>query len=375
MPLWYNGLHMVKDRVVSWVRRFTDMPVAGIDISDRSVKYVKFGRVGNVFLEAFGEVGMPEGAIVGGEIRREEDVARIFSDLARREKCLRGSAVVASLPEEKSFLRPVRLKNVKPEDMEGAIRWEIEKQIPLSADDVAYGYEAMPGYGAEDGHIDAVLIAFPKALVESYVRVLTGAGLRLAALELESQAIVRATVPAGAGDGARVIVDMGRNRTSFAIVDGGGIVFTTTVAVGGQLLEERIVQALGVDGNEAMRIKNEIGLAKSFSEGKIFSALIPAVGAFADELQRAIQSYQSHLAHEQGVGGGITEILLSGGDANLFGLDTYLAAATRIPCRRADSFAAVRPRMALGVPPIPYHESLAYAAAIGLALRPMHEEP
>lgn len=348
------------------------MPAAGMDISDRSVKYVKFGRGREVFFETFGEADFPQGAIVGGEIRREDDVARILSDLARREKCLSRSAMVVSLPEEKSFLRLIRLSNVKPEDLGGTIRWEIEKQIPLPADDLIYGYETIPGYGNQDGYIDAVLIAFPKALVESYVRVLKNAGLRLAALELESQAIVRAVAPGGAG-GARVIIDMGRSRTSFAIVVAGGIAFTTTVAVGGQLLEEHIASSLGVDEAEAMRIKNEIGLAKNFPEDKIFSALIPAVGTFADELQRTIQAYQSHRAHEQGAGSEIAEILLSGGDANLFGLDTYLASITRIPCRRADSFAAIRPRMALAVSPIPRHESLAYAAAIGLALRPMHE--
>lgn len=360
---------MAQEKIVQWVKRFTDMPVAGMDISDRSIKYVKFGRGAKDFFEAFGEVELPEGAIAGGEIRQEEEIERILSDLRRREPCLRGSAVVASLPEEKSFLRPLRLKNVSMENLEGAIRWEIEKQIPLPADNVIYDYEVVPGYDAGSGYTDAILTAFPRALVDSYVRMLTGAGLRLVALELESQAIVRATMPGGVAAGARVIVDMGRTRTSFAIVAAGEIVFTTTVAVGGKLLEEHIAKSLGVGQEEALRIKNEVGLSKSFLDGRIFSALIPAVGTFADELQRTIQAYQSHLAYARGVGSDIAEILLSGGDANLLGLDTYLASVIRIPCRRADSFAAIRSRMAGQIPPIPYHESMAYAAAIGLALR------
>ncbi len=359
----------LQEKIVRWVRRFTDVPVAGMDISDRSIKCVKFGRGRSDFFEAFGETELPEGVIVGGEIRREEEAARILSDLARREQCLRGSAVVASLPEEKSFLRSLRLKNVKPEDIAGAVRWEIENQIPLPAENLIYDFETAPSRVGADEYRDVVLTAFPKELVNSYVRMFKNAGLRLAALELESQAIVRATVSEDAAQGVRVIVDMGRNRTSFAIVAAGRIAFTATVAVGGQMLEERIAQSLGVDQSEALRIKNEVGLAKSFSEGKIFSALIPAVSAFADELQRTIQAYQSHLEHAEGAGAGIAEILLSGGDANLLGLDTYLAGVTRIPCRRADSFAALRPRMGGGIPPIPYRESLAYAAAIGLALR------
>ena len=360
----------MKDRVVQWVRRFTDMPVVGVDISDWSIKYMKITGAGTPVFEAFGEEKIPEGVIAGGEIKREDELAGVLRELAKKERaCFRGAGVVASLPEEKSFLRPIRLKKVKAQDLRNAIRWEMEAQIPLPADELVFDYELLSGSGRESGVTDAVITAFPRAVVDSYVRVLKSAGFAPAALELESQAIVRAILPDLASAPALAVIDMGRTRTSFIIVAGGGIVFTTTVAVGGALFEENIVAALGVGQEEAIRIKKEVGLAKSVEGGKVFSALIPAVGAFADELTRAIQSYQNHLAHIPGGSSDIRGILLSGGDANLFGLDTYLASVARIPCTRADSFAALRPDIGDAIPPIPYHMSLAYTAAIGLALR------
>lgn len=363
---------MLKDRVVQWILRHTDVPLVGVDISDRSIKYMKIAQGKNVVFEAFGETEIPEGSVVSGEIRREEEMAALLRDLAHREQaCFRGAGIVASLPEEKSFLRPLRLENVKPEDIGTAIRWEIETQIPLPVENLIYDYEVAPASASDSRRTNAVLTAFPRALVESYVRMFASAGMPLAAMELESQAIARAIVPDFAVSPARVILDMGRTRTSFIIVAAGEIVFTTTVAIGGQALEEGIAAVLGVSPEEASRIKKEIGLAKNVSEGKIFSALIPGVGALADELQRAIQAYQNHLVREAGAPGDVAEILLSGGDVNLAGLDTYLASVARIPCRRADSFAALRPRIGDAIPPIAYRESLGYAAAIGLALRGM----
>jgi len=326
-----------------------------------------------VAIEAFGEIEIPEGVMVSGEILREEEMIGLLRDLVRREHaCFRGGGIVASLPEEKSFLRSLRLENVKSQDIGDAIRWEIEAQIPLPVENIIYDYDVVPGSPAESRSINAVLTAFPKALVESYVRMFTSAGMPLAAMELESQATVRALVSDFETSPARVIVDMGRTRTSFILLAAGEIIFTTTIAIGGHALEESIGTVLGVGPEEAARMKKEVGLAKNASEGKIFSALIPTVGALADELQRTIQSYQNHLVHEPGAHGDIVEILLSGGDANLSGLDTYLASVARIPCRRADSFEALRFHIGDAIPPIAYRESLGYATAIGLALRGMH---
>ena len=357
----------MKDEIFKWVRRFIKLPVVGIDISDRSVKYIKFAIGKELAFETYGEAEIPKGAIVGGEIKREDEVVRVLTELAvREEKYLRGAGVVASLPEEKSFLRSVPLEKVKPDDAGNAIRWEIEAQIPLPLADLAFDYEIV---AAREDHLDVLLTAFPRTLVESYARVLDRAGLRPVALELESQAMVRAIAPRLGRSPASIIIDMGRTRTSFIIVSGGDIVFTTTIAVGGELLEENITKFLGVDHAEAARIKKEIGFAKYGYEGKVFAALIPALDALADELTRTMQSYQHHLAHIHGGTADITEIILSGGDANLFGLDTYLASATRIPVALADPFAAIRWVLGDAIPPIPRNEALAFSAAIGLALR------
>lgn len=371
----------MKEKIVQWVKRRTRLPVAGLDISDRSIKYARFvvspgsimgghQRGLGIVLAEYGEEEIPEGAVVRGVVEREDELGAVLAKVAGRagrEFC--ASGVVASLPEEKSFLKLIQTPRVAEDAMAGAVRWGMEGQVPLSPDDMIYDFEEIHSRGGAEDHRDAVVTAFPKEIVMPYVRAIKAAGLMPVALELESQAIIRAVARGLADADAIIVLDMGRTRTSFIIVAGGAILFTATIGVGGIVLEKSIMQGLGVDEAEAMRIKKEIGLSKTSHEGKLFSALLPPLALIADELRRTIAYYLDHAAHAHNAGNAITRILLSGGDASLYGLDTYLAVETRIPVALADPFAAWHESAGGGVPPLPHHEALVFTAAMGLALR------
>lgn len=348
---------------------------AGLDISDRSAKYFAFEdreRKGIKRISVWGEFAIPEGLIVQGEVRDEAGLTRVLSAWRADERKIPRSAFFnVSLPEEKSFLRILQLPNLQENDIEHAIRWEIEANIPLPFEELIYDYEvvAPPSTIGSLDHVDIVVSAFPKALIEAYVRVLRGAGMRLAALELESQAMVRAAVPDLQSAEANILVDMGRTRTSYVIFVGGTIIFTTTVPVGGAVFESAIARALGVSDKDAARIKKEVGLARDGHTRGVSEVLLPSLTILAEELRRAIAYYRDHALHVHGGSPAVERILLSGGDANLSGLDTYLASNIRIPVAYVDPFIMVRDMTAMIVPPIPRTQAVAFTAVIGLALR------
>lgn len=360
---------MLKECVVQWADRFIRLPVAGLDISDRTIKYVKFSDRRGAEIESFGEKEIADGVIVDGRIEREQDFVVLLTEL---RVVLGGRwqpmGIAASLPEEKSFLRLISLPHVKKEEVAGALRWQIEGQIPLPAQDLAYDYEVVEPFAPLfDDHLDVVVTAFPKAVVESYVRVLKKAGFQPVALELESQAIARAVLGGARSPDTAVVVDMGRFRTSIAVCAAGSVLFTATVPVGGRALEEAIAKFLAIGADEAAALKKEHGLMIDVYEGKIFAILAPLVDMLAGELGRTIAYYESHISHIHGGSPGVRRVLLSGGDANLLGLDTYLASRIRVPVSAADPFHESRSGSLYPIPDIPRNESLAFAAAIGLA--------
>src|SRR3989344_7102977 len=112
------------------------------------------------------------------------------------------------------LLRLIQLPKIKREEVSGAVRWEIEANVPLAPEELAYDYEIVEPPENTLDHIDVVITAFPKTVVESYLRVLKEAGLRVSALELESQALVRSTIAESQQKETVVLADIGRGRTS-----------------------------------------------------------------------------------------------------------------------------------------------------------------
>lgn len=378
---------MMKEKIVQWVKRRTRLPAAGLDISDRSIKYARFAApsrrlfagatsAGHAALVDYGEEEIPEGVVVRGVVEREDALAEALAKIAGRAgSAFRASGMVVSLPEEKSFLKLIQLPRVAEDAMAGAVRWGIEGQIPLAPEDMIYDFEEIRISGAPSDHRDAVVTAFPREIVVPYVRAIKAAGLAPVVLELESQAIIRAVARDPRAPEPMVVLDIGRTRTSVIIVAGGAILFTATIAVGGQVLETAIAEGLGVSEQEAVRIKKETGLSKTSHEGKLYAALLPPLVIIADELIRTIAYYRDHAAHAHGSADTVVSILLSGGDASLYGLDTYLAGTAHIPVARADPFAGLRRvQGAREVSSMPYREALAFTAAIGLALRGMRDD-
>ena len=360
------------EKILSFIHPFISLPVIGFDISDRTIKHIsfRFYNSNTPQILFFGEIPLSEGIIKSGEIVNEDAlVSSIAGWVKREQKKLPSRYVAASLPEEKAFLRIIQLPKIKKDVVGDAVQWEIEAHIPLSREELAYEYEIIEPIENSLDHFDVMITALPKTIVESYARALTRAGLMPVALEVESQAIIRAVAPRIRDRKAVIIVDFGYTRTSFAIFTGGAIVLTSTVALGGKDLEINIMKELGVNEKKARELKIAYGLNKNELEGKLFSALSPAISALADEIKRAAEFTKEHAKHRHGAAEEVSEILLLGGDANLFGLTTYLSSVLKIPARVADPFARFTETGVRFIPDIPKNQSLEYATAIGLAMR------
>jgi Tfp pilus assembly PilM family ATPase len=121
--------------------------------------------------------------------------------------------------------------------------------------------------------------------------------------------------------------------------------------------------------NQALTLKEEVGLNKIAEGGKVYSALLPAVSLLAEELKKVVVYYQNHALYTHGGSAVIEEIFLLGGDANLFGLDTFFSSFLKIPVGVADPFASIKGRLITPFPPIPKNQALKFSTASGLALR------
>lgn len=366
--LWYNQGMQFLDQLVDTI---INPPAFGLDISDRTAKFMKLlkNRNGGFDIAYFGEIKIPEGIVAGGEIKNPAELGKCLENLCDIDgRRIRDRFVVASLPEEKSFVRIIQLPKVKLREIDSIIKWELEGNIPLSLPELYFDYEVLEPLMNHLDHYDALITAFPKSIVDSYVDALKRGGFVLSALELESQAISRAAIENPREREAAIIVDIGATHTGFVIFGSGSMIFTASIEIGGENFDEAITKALGVSQDEARKIKLNTGLDRRKNE-KIFEALIPALSVITDEIKKQIGFYRDHAEHRHGADPEIRRIILSGGDANLIGLEKYLSLILKKEVVLARPFVKILGKERAALPALKKNDMLRYAAATGLALR------
>lgn len=348
--------------------RMMAFPVTGVDISDRTIKFMRFRKAGRFLRpDAHGNVDLPAGVVVEGEIHKPDLLIEALKRLSVGPR-FSEQFVIASLPEEKGFVRVIEVPRAKMDNLSAALQWELEGNIPLPPEETYFDYEVVEASSTID-HASVVTVAFPRPIVDAYVSVLANAGMKPVALEIESQSITRALLDRTHLENPVIICDIGTSRTSFVLTQHGSIAFTSTIPLSGQSLNKAISAALGVDESEAETIKKSVGLKPDEWEGKVFAALQPVLTSLVDELEKHIHFYHDHLADRGNASADIQSIICTGGDASLIGLDAYLAKSLRKPVVIGDPFVSLAPFLGEQRPPVAKNVSLQFSTAVGLSLR------
>ena len=350
--------------------KYLMMSGVGFDISDRSLKYIELGeKNGSIIVNRFGSRIIPEGIIESGVIKNKEKLVN-FLKFIKEE--LGVTYAIGSLPEERAFLSRIKLPLMDYKDIRNAIEAQLEEYIPLSVNDVIFDFELLgevTSSRGEAGYLDINLVAFPKLVTETYGDAFKEAGFVPLAFEMETQSLIRAVVPRDERK-SHLVVDFGKTRTTFVITNRGKIQFTSTIEVAGRDLDSAIMKSFEVDKFGAETIKKEKIFVNTKENEKFFTSLLPIISVVKDEIKKHINYWDSHLEKRGIKEGKIEEIILCGGDSNLFGLSDYLSAGLKISVNQGNPWINVT-SFDKYVPDMELRESLMYASAIGLSLRTM----
>lgn len=341
--------------------RFLRMPAAGLDVTDERVRFLEFKKgEGGLLIDRYGEVEIPPGTIVSGDIKKRDELRQVLSDFRKKYNI---SFVRVSLPEERAYLVTMDVPDVSDEEMRGAITFQLEEQVPLPASDVLFDYHVLGSSPTEKGKMSVAVSVFPKKDLEGYVEMFSGTGIVPVSFEIEAQAIARALIPAK-DSGTYILIDFGGKRTGISIISDHVVRFTSTIDVGSRMITEAIQKSFNVSFEEAEKIKNERRISKSGNDKEFFAALSSSLSVLYDEVNKIYLYWHSHGGEKEK----ISKIILSGGGANLHGLSEYLGSSLRMKTFIGNPWANVNSFDSY-VPQIPKNEALGYTSVIGLALR------
>lgn len=366
----------------------------GLSISDSSLKIIKLKKKGKFLnLASWGKTEIRPGIVEEGEIKNEEEFVRVIKEVLNQVKGekLKTNNVIISLPEKKAFFTVAQIPQMKEEELKSAILFEAENYIPFSIEEVYLDFQIVAPVHDHLNHIDVLLAALPKNIVDVYLSCFKKAGLIIQALEIESQSISRALVKDGLSPSPILIVDFGESITSFIIFSGYSLRFTSSTPISSYQLDEAISRSLDIDLKEAEKLKLKYGLrmseeypnseiksklvTKKIPQKDIYEAIIPVLADLTGEIKRYLSYYQTHSSHEHlfTKNRGVQKIILSGKDANLKGLTAFLSSSLKIPVELGNPWVNILPYPLREVPELSFGESLGYTTALGLALRGIKE--
>ena len=343
------------------------MESIGVDVSDTSLKYIKFSGRGQVSaknkLEMWGELDIPDGVLKRGQVSDQKKLTEILTEFRAITKA---EYVRVSLPEEKAYLFETEIKRSTPaKEIRGLLEFRLEENVPIPAREAFFDYDILKS-DTTDKTLRIIVAAYARDTILNYYDACLGAKLIPVSFEVEAQAMVRSVLPTDI-TGTHMLVDFGKTRTGIGIVQGGVLMYTSTIDFGGNQLSDILRKELGdVPESELTDIKNNQGLIKGVNDSVSYDALISTVSVIKDEIEARIQYWQA--ADYKQADRRIQSITLCGGSINLKGLPEYFTEVLGIQTIRANVW---QNAFSLNdvIPPIDLRHSYGFATAIGLALK------
>jgi type IV pilus assembly protein PilM len=358
--------------------KFLDLQpeIFGLDISDLSLKIVKLKKRGEFFdVESCDEAEIKSGIIENGIIKNKDALAQTIKKACEnvKGKKLKTKYVVASLPEEKSFLEVIQMPKMKEGELSSAVLFEAENHVPLPIDQLYVDFQIIIPIVDHLDHYDILIAAMHKEIVDSYVYCLKKAGLIPVALEVESQAIARALIKSEQSLYPIVLVDFGQTTTDFIIFSGKSIRFTSTLPVSSDQITEAISRGLNISYKEAEKIKQKHDLAgkkTSAEDKKVSEFILPVLNNLSDQIEKYINFYQEHSSHEHLPESPEKEkIIFCGGGAKMAGFAEFFSKKIKIPAEAGNPLVNIPAKKTNKSSLISEKNSLTFSTALGLALR------
>lgn len=341
------------------------VPAAGLDVSDRSIKYAELSNNGRIKIKRFGEKPMPAGVIEEGRIKNKAEAIKVLSEL---KKEIGLNHIFASLPEDEAFIVRMKMPPMEKSDLRSSIELQLEEYVPLPPDQCIFDFEIInPTQAIEKMGADVSVSVLPKAIVEDYLEVFMAAKLEPLSFEIEAQAIARALVKKGDTE-TSMIVDIGKTHTGFSVVQADRVVFTSIIGLGGADITFCLQKALGLDVDTANKIKEEKGLLRSEENQEVFASLMSPVSALKDEIKQRFSYWQNHYDKDEGKRASIDKVILVGGQSTLPGFKEYMETHLEIPVTLGNPWVNIITDDN-ELPPIDYNNAMRYVTALGLALK------
>ncbi len=347
--------------------------VVGLDIGTHAVRAaeVSFGR-GLPTLERFGQVALPFGAVVGGEVVDPATVAtalrRLWGEVGFSTK-----KVIVGVANQRVVARTAELPSMPDAELRSALRYQVQELIPIPMDDAVLDHQVIERVTGDDGKetLRLLVVAAHKDMLRSLLATLDGAGLTAKRIDYIPFALVRSLHVGGFDLGdeqgrpvAEAIVDVGAGVTNVVVHEHGAPRFVRTSNTGGNAVADLLTAELGIDLEAAEALKRRADpLSPDPTEAGAGEIVAGSVTSLLAEVRGSLDF---HLA--QPGAAPLSRVVLTGGGSRAAGLGIRLEAMVGVPVVMAEPLRSVELGSTGIAPEVLWANQELLAVPLGLAL-------
>jgi len=301
--------------------------IVGLDIGTSAVRAAELDVSSKPpQLINYGQIGLPPGSVVDGEIQDATAVSEAVRRLWKNGQ-FSTTSVIVGIAGLRAITREIDLPYVPDNEVESAVRFHSEEVIPFPPDKTILSSQILTDYTTPEGaKMRQVLVAAAHAdLVEGVVAVAESAGLTVKGVDLVSSALVRAISDGKSGDQPEAIVSVGAGLTVVVIHQKGRPQFVRTIGSGGNTFTAAIASSLDLPVADAEALKRRLGEPMPQAHAAQ-QAIQPAVDNLIGEIRNSVQYFATLPGRLP-----VSQILVTGGGSSLHGFIPMLGAQIHLP--------------------------------------------
>ena len=311
------------------------MPALALDIGTYTIKAIS-GKPGKkVAIEKVVESFNTTGIVVPTDETQTEKLVETIGNLISDHK-LPNSDVRLSLPESIVSTKIINMPRLSDAELASAIGWQAEQYIPIPPEELTLEYKVLyrPSKKNHNEQMRVLLVGTRKTLIEQFIMTFNYLGIEPTLLETQILSVIR-SLQFETVDPTTLIVHMGANTTTLAVIHQGELAFVFNHMSGSQTLTKALQGGIGLDAVQAEQYKRQYGLDETQFQGKVRTVLLPAVKVLTDAMQKAIRFFVN-----QNPTATVQRVLLSGGGIQLPNLVPHIANTLGAEVIVANPFAA-----------------------------------
>ena len=310
--------------------------VVGIDIGTGAIKIVEISwNKDQPVLKSLGIEMLPPKIIEDGQVFNSKGLTDILIQLLAKTHISSKHAIIA-VGGRGMLARELILPVMTKEELQEAIKWELEKYIPYPPNSFYFDFSIM-GKGDIESEIRVLLVASPHEFINTITSIVKNVGLIPVAIDVEPLALYRTFTNAENA----MIIDIGELLSQITVFQNGIPVIIRNIPLGGQRMTEVIMQVQRISFYEAEQLKKKHIDLFSFDSSKECNETKQQLELFFAEflrdVRRTVEYYQL-----QNKMVSIDKIYLTGGGSQIKNLVSYLSKPLDLPVFMHDPFVKLK---------------------------------